>query len=146
MKQLGWERSIRASSLRGLQGRSATNQNGQAAKEKKEKISDGGRCSENISGFRLREKCFSLDIPLYRTSGWPVIPQQSAASANSSYLESACDLANRQSEGLSGHCQNEDLGSAKPTSGTCLRRPSATSESPAPCHSGQRISTPSRTA
>jgi hypothetical protein len=26
-------------------------------------------CSENISGFRLREKCFSLDIPLYRTSG-----------------------------------------------------------------------------
>jgi hypothetical protein len=37
MKRLGWERSIAASSLRGLQGPSATNQNGQAAKEEKTK-------------------------------------------------------------------------------------------------------------
>src|SRR5207244_12751816 len=34
MKLHGWERRIGAPSLRGLQGRSATNQNGQAAKEK----------------------------------------------------------------------------------------------------------------
>ena len=34
MKLQGWERRIGAPSLRGLQGRSATNQNGQAAKEK----------------------------------------------------------------------------------------------------------------
>ena len=69
MKPLGWGRSIRASSLRGLQSRSATGQNGQAAKEK---MSWRAGCSENISGFRLREKCFLLDIPFYRTSGTSV--------------------------------------------------------------------------
>jgi hypothetical protein len=65
MKLLGWGRNIGASSLRGLQRRSATGQNGQAAKEK---MLWRAGCSENISGFRLREKCFLLDIPFYRTS------------------------------------------------------------------------------
>ncbi len=41
MKLLGWERSIGASSLRGLQGRSATDQSGQAAEEKKTKVVPG---------------------------------------------------------------------------------------------------------
>jgi hypothetical protein len=41
MKLLGWKRRIGASSLRGLQGRSATNQNGQAAEGKKERTSCG---------------------------------------------------------------------------------------------------------
>src|SRR6266446_7992167 len=68
MKQLGWERSIAASSLRGLQGRSAMNQNGQAAEGKKDKRSWWAGCSQSSSGFQLKEKCFSLDIPLYRTS------------------------------------------------------------------------------
>jgi hypothetical protein len=70
MKLLGWKRRIAASSLR---GRFATNQNGQAAKEKKQNVVAGAGCSENSSGFQLREKCFSLDIPFYRTSGLPVI-------------------------------------------------------------------------
>src|SRR2546422_4842917 len=70
MKLLGWKRRIAASSLR---GRFATNQNGQAAKEKKQNVVAGAGCSENSSGFRLREKCFSLDIPFYRTSGLLVI-------------------------------------------------------------------------
>jgi len=65
MKLLGWKTRIAASSLR---GRFATNQNGQAAKEKKQNVVAGAGCSENSSGFRLREKCFSLDIPFYRTS------------------------------------------------------------------------------
>jgi len=69
MKLLGWKTRIAASSLR---GRFATNQNGQAAKEKKQNVVAGAGCSENSSGFRLREKCFSLDIPFYRTSGLPV--------------------------------------------------------------------------
>src|SRR5260370_9279326 len=38
MKLPGWERRMGAWSLRGLQGRSATNQNGQAAEEKKTKV------------------------------------------------------------------------------------------------------------
>jgi hypothetical protein len=44
----------------------------QAAKEKKQNVVAGAGCSENSSGFRLREKCFSLDIP-YRTFGLLVI-------------------------------------------------------------------------
>ena len=68
MKLLGWGRSIRASSLRGLQGRSATGQNSQAPKEK---MSWRAGCRENTSGFQLMEKCFSLDIPFIRTSGLP---------------------------------------------------------------------------
>src|SRR5260370_33512822 len=70
MKLPGWKRRIGASSLRGRLG---TNQNGQAAKEKKQNVVAGAGCSENSSGFRLREKCFSLDIPFYRTSGLPTI-------------------------------------------------------------------------
>ena len=73
MKRLGWERSIAAPSLRGLQGRSAMNQNGQAAEEKKDKRSWWAGCSQSSSGFQLRGKYFSLDIPLYRTSDLPVI-------------------------------------------------------------------------
>jgi len=34
-------------------------------------------CRENTDGLRLRKKCFSLDIPLYRTSEWPVIRPES---------------------------------------------------------------------
>jgi hypothetical protein len=41
VKLQGWERRIGAPSLRGLQGRSATNQNGQAAEEKKKKCRAG---------------------------------------------------------------------------------------------------------
>lgn len=58
------------SSLRGLQSRSATNRNDQAAKKKR--LWWAG-CSENNSGFQPREKYFSLDIPLYRTSESPTI-------------------------------------------------------------------------
>ncbi len=65
----GMERSIAAPSLRGLQDRSAMNQNGQAAEEKKDKRSWWAGCSQSSSGFQLRGKYFSLDIPLYRTSG-----------------------------------------------------------------------------
>ena len=54
----------------GLQGRSAMNQNGQAAEGKKDKRSWWwAGCSQSSSGFQLRGKYFSLDIPLYRTSG-----------------------------------------------------------------------------
>jgi len=72
MKLLGWKTRIAASSLR---GRFATNQNGQAAKEKKQNVVAGAGCSENSSGFRLREKCFSLDIPFYRTSEPVICPR-----------------------------------------------------------------------
>src|SRR5438309_7398253 len=41
-------------------------------KQLKRKCRGGAGCRENISGFRLREKCFSLDIPFDRTSGLPV--------------------------------------------------------------------------
>jgi len=46
--------------------RSATGHNGQAAKEKRSAIWRGPGCRKNISGVP-REKCFSLDIPSYRT-------------------------------------------------------------------------------
>src|SRR5260370_31219866 len=67
MKLLGWERG--ASSLCGVLGHSATGQNAKAAKGKN--VVRAG-CRENTAGFRLREKCFSLDIPLYRTSELPL--------------------------------------------------------------------------
>jgi len=82
MKLLGWKTRIAASSLR---GRFATNQNGQAAKEKKQNVVAGAGCSENSSGFRLREKCFSLDIPFYRTSEHLSAIMRQAATAN--YLQ-----------------------------------------------------------
>jgi hypothetical protein len=78
MRLPGWGRSIGASSLRGLQGRSATGQIGQAAKEKEKMLWRAG-CSENTSGFRLREKCFSPDIPFDRTSELLMIRPQSEA-------------------------------------------------------------------
>src|SRR6266566_4059514 len=37
-------------------------------KQLKRKCRGGAGCRENISGFRLREKCFSLDIPFDRTT------------------------------------------------------------------------------
>ena len=86
MNLLGWGRSIRASSLRGLQSRSATGQNGQAAKEK---MSWRAGCSENISGFRLREKCFLLDIPFYRTSGTSVQKRPRISRGGSRHLRRA---------------------------------------------------------
>src|SRR5262249_58383161 len=61
-------RSIQGRSLRGLHGRSATNQNGQAAKEEVSLIWRG----LDVQKYFWRpggEKCFSLDIPLNRTSG-----------------------------------------------------------------------------
>jgi hypothetical protein len=63
MKRLGWERSIRASSLRGLQGRSATNQNGQAAKEKKEKISCGLDAAKTVLASGSGRSVFRLTSP-----------------------------------------------------------------------------------
>src|SRR5215471_1194746 len=67
MKPQG-RRSIQGRSLRGLHGRSATNQNGQAAKEE---VSLLWRGLDVRKYFRRPggEKCFSLDIPLNRTSG-----------------------------------------------------------------------------
>src|SRR5262249_19003228 len=61
-------RSIHGRSLRGLHGRSETNQNGQAAKEEVSLIWRG----LDVQKYFWRpggEKCFSLDIPLNRTSG-----------------------------------------------------------------------------
>jgi len=67
MKLQGWERRMAASSLRGLQGRSATNQNAQAAKEKKEKMSLGLDAAKTLlasssgrSAFRLTSPCIGL--------------------------------------------------------------------------------------
>ncbi len=73
MKRLGWERIIEASSPRGLQGRSATNQNGQAANEEMSAIWREGWMPEKYFWRSGREKCFSLDIPSYRTSEWSTI-------------------------------------------------------------------------
>ena len=60
-------RNTGAPSLRGLQGRSATGLNGQAAKEEVSALWQGGWMPKNISGRSGREKCFSLDIPFNRT-------------------------------------------------------------------------------
>jgi hypothetical protein len=69
MKQLGWEGSIEASSLRGLQGCSATNQNGQAAEEKKTKGRGGLDAAKTVvasgSGrtiFRLTSLYIGLPV------------------------------------------------------------------------------------
>ena len=60
-------RNTGAPSLRGLQGLSATGLNGQAAKDEVSAAWQGLDAGKYFwrSG---REKCFSLDIPLYRTS------------------------------------------------------------------------------
>jgi len=53
-------RSIAASSLRGLQGCSATDQNGQAAKEEMSAIWRGAGCRKNISGVPAGRSVFHL--------------------------------------------------------------------------------------
>jgi len=62
-------RNTGAPSLRGLQGRSATGLNDQAAKEEKVSTMARGLDARKYLGRSGREKCFSLDIPFYRTSG-----------------------------------------------------------------------------
>src|ERR1035438_7154124 len=66
MKPPQEERNRGAPSLRGLQGRSATGLNGQAAKDEVSAVWRGLDAGKYFwrSG---REKCFSLDIPFYRT-------------------------------------------------------------------------------
>ena len=61
-------RNTGAPSLRGLQGRSATGLNGQAAKEEVSTMARGLDAGKYFwrSG---KEKCFLLDIPFNRTSG-----------------------------------------------------------------------------
>ena len=57
-------RNTAASSLRGLQGRSATELNGQAAKEEVSALSRGGWMPENISGVPAGRSVFHLTSPL----------------------------------------------------------------------------------
>jgi hypothetical protein len=52
-----------APSLRGLQGRSATGLNGQAAKEEVSALSRGGWMPENISGVPAGRRVFHLTSP-----------------------------------------------------------------------------------
>src|ERR1039458_7743369 len=68
MKRPQQARNRGAPSLRGLQGRSATGLNGQAAKDEVSAVWRGLDAGKYFwrSG---REECFSLDIPFYRTSG-----------------------------------------------------------------------------
>src|SRR5258708_31707917 len=56
--------SIEAPSLRGLQGRSATGLNGQAAKEEVSALWRGGWMPENISGVPAGRSVFHLTSPL----------------------------------------------------------------------------------
>jgi len=58
-----------AALLRGLQGRSATWLNGQAAKDEVSAVWRGGVDAGKYFWRSGREKCFSLDIPFNRTSG-----------------------------------------------------------------------------
>ena len=55
--------SIEAPSLRGLQGRSATGLNGQAAKEEVSALWQGGWMPENISGVPAGRSVFHLTSP-----------------------------------------------------------------------------------
>src|SRR5260370_26984667 len=57
-------RNTGAPSLRGLQGRSATGLNGQAAKEEVSALWRGGWIPENISGVPAGESVFHLTSPL----------------------------------------------------------------------------------
>src|SRR6266581_1357764 len=56
--------SIEAPSLRGLQGRSATGLNGQAAKDEVSAVWQGGWMPENISGVPAGRSVFHLTSPL----------------------------------------------------------------------------------
>src|ERR1035437_8467015 len=68
-------RNTGAPSLRGLQGRYATWLNGQAAKEDVSALWRGGLDAGKYLWRSGREKCFSLDIPFNRTSGWTTRPE-----------------------------------------------------------------------
>src|SRR5258707_14451582 len=57
-------RNTGAPSLRGLQGRSATGLNGQAAKEEVSALWRGGWMPENISGVPAGRSVFHLTSPL----------------------------------------------------------------------------------
>src|ERR1700693_5311093 len=73
MKLLGWGRSIRASSLRGLQSRSATGQNGQAAAKKEVSAGwSGGWMPENISGVPAGKSVFHLTSPFIGLPSSPI--------------------------------------------------------------------------
>jgi hypothetical protein len=61
-------RNTGAPSLRGLQGRSATGLNDQVAKDEVSEVWRGGLDARKYLWRSGREKCFSLDIPFYRTS------------------------------------------------------------------------------
>jgi hypothetical protein len=65
MKRLGWETSIAASSLRGLQGRSAMNQNGQAAEGKKTKGRGGLDAAKAVLASSSGGSIFRLTSPAY---------------------------------------------------------------------------------
>jgi hypothetical protein len=69
---------MRAPSLRGLQGRSATGLNGQAAKEEVSALWRGGWMPENISGVPAGRSVFHLTSPfiglLARTAGRGQVP------------------------------------------------------------------------
>jgi hypothetical protein len=79
MKRLGWKRRIGASSLRGLQGRSATNQNGQAAKENKEKISSGLDAAKTFLASGSGRSVFRLTSPCIGLPGCPIREQWTIA-------------------------------------------------------------------
>jgi len=66
MKLQGWERRIGAPSLRGLQGRSATNQNDQAAKER---MSCGLDAARIFLASGSGRSVFLLDIPFIGLPG-----------------------------------------------------------------------------
>jgi hypothetical protein len=68
MKPPQGERSIDAPLLRDLQGSSATGLNGQAAKDEVSAMWRRGLDAGKYFWRSGREKCFSLDIPFYRTS------------------------------------------------------------------------------
>jgi len=60
---IGMGKKHRASSLRGLQGRSATNQNGQAAEEKKTKGRGGLDAAKAVLASSSRRSVFRLTSP-----------------------------------------------------------------------------------
>jgi hypothetical protein len=68
-----------APSLRGLQGRSATGLNGQAAKEEVSALSRGGWMPENISGVPAGRSVFHLTSPLIGLLAQPRSPSTLSA-------------------------------------------------------------------
>src|ERR1700738_2624983 len=86
--------SIEAPSLRGLQGRSATGLNGQAAKEEVSALWRGGWMPENISGVPAGRSVFHLTSPLIGRLGWTHLyqPQLRARPACQSVRRSASEV------------------------------------------------------